>query len=129
MKPFLTELTTNVYFIPERLKEIDSGYFVVRNHEKKTFEIHHRDQPHTTYCLTVPYEELDCRALELVRKTSVSNLDRLLSEMDSHNQQLEQEATKVSEESTQKTKEVLSYLNHHESKEWVDKDAFSARFF
>lgn len=129
MKSFLTELTTNVYCIPERLKEIDPGYFVVRNHEKRTFEIHHRHQPHTTYCLTVPYEELDCRTLELVRKTAVSNLERLLAEMDRHNQKLEREAKKLPEESAQKTKEVLSYLNHHESKEWVDKDAFSTRFF
>lgn len=128
MKPYLTELTTNVYFIPERLREIDPDYFVVRNHRKKCFEIHHRSQPHTTYCLTVPYEELDQRALALVRKTAVSNLDKLLTEMDKHNQKLEDKTVELPEESAEKTKEVLSYLNHHESREWVEKDAFSTRF-
>ena len=128
MKPYFTELTTNVYFIPERLREIDPDYFVVRNHEKKTFEIHHRLQPHTTYCLTVPYEELDQRTLNLVRKTAVSNLDKLLAQMDCHNQKLEQEVTKLPDESAEKTKEVINYLKHHESREWVDENAFSTRF-
>lgn len=128
MKPYFTEVTTNVYLIPERLREIDPGYFVVRNHRKKSFEIHHRLQPHTTYCLTVPYKELDCRTLRLVRKTAVSNLDKLLAQMDCDNEKLEQKATKLPEESAEKTKEVLAYLNHHESREWVDEKAFSTRF-
>ena len=126
MKPNLTPVTTNVYLIPERLREIDPEYFVVRNHEKQTFEIHHRGQPHTTYCLTVPYDELDARTLTLVQKTSVSHLDTLVAEIDRHNQKLE--ATEISEESIEKTKEVVSYLNHHESREWVGEDAFSTRF-
>lgn len=128
MKPNLTPVTTNVYLIPERLREIDPEYFVVRNHEKQTFEIHHRGQAHTTYCLTVPYDELDARTLTLVQKTSVSHLDTLVAEIDRHNQKLEGEANRIPDESIQKTKEVVSYLNHHESREWVGEDAFSTRF-
>lgn len=124
----MTEVKTNVYYIPERLKELDPGYFVIRNHKKQTFEVHHRDQPYTTYCLTVPYEELDVRTVELVQKTSRKNLDRLISEMDNHNQKLKEKASHIGEDSIEKTKEVLSYLNKHESKEWVDEEAFSTRF-
>ena len=128
MNTDITELKTNVYYIPERLREIDSGYFVVRNHPKHTFEVHHKEQPHTTYCLTVPYEELDVRTVELVRKTARNNLDKLISEMDEHNRRLAESNSNLSEESAQKTKEVLSYLSNHESREWVDEDAFSTRF-
>ena len=128
MNAYMTELTTNVYHIPERLREIDSGYFVVRNHKKHTFEVHHREQPHTTYCLTVPYEELDVRTVELVRKTARHNLQKLILEMDEHNRRLEEKKSNLGEESAQKTKEVLSYLSRHECKEWVDEDAFSTRF-
>lgn len=128
MKSHLTKMTTNVYRIPERLSEIDPGYFVVRNHRKKTFEIHHSDQVDNTYCLTVPYEELDARTLELVRKTRISNLEKLIAEMDQANQKLSEKNTTVSEEAQIKTKEVLSYLNGHESKETVDEKAFTTRF-
>lgn len=124
----LTQLTTNVYLIPERLKEIDPHYFVVRNHQKGVFEIHHNNQPHTTYCLTVPYPELDCRTLELVRKTAIHNLDKLIAQMDEENQKRERETQKLPQEAAEKTKEVLLYLNRHESEEWVDDDAFTARF-
>ena len=128
MKQHLTKMLTNVYLIPERLREIDSGYFVVRNHIKKTFEIHHSHQGENTYCLTVPYEELDQRTLDLVLKTRVSNLEKLIFEMDQNNQKIEKQNETVSEEAITKTKEVLHYLNSHESKETVDKEAFSTRF-
>ncbi len=128
LQPHLTKLNTNVYQIPERLLEIDAGYFVVRNHHKKTFEVHHKDQPHTTFCLTVPYAELDARTVELVRKTAVSNINKLILEMDEHNQKIEKMKDNSAEESAEKTKEVFSYLNTHESREWVDDKAFSTRF-
>ncbi|MBO5409075.1 MAG: hypothetical protein J6A61_06755 [Clostridia bacterium] len=123
-----TPILTNVYRIPERLREIDSNYFVVRNHEKKTFEVHHSGQAGTTYCLTVPYPELDARTLDLVQKTRISNLDTLISEMDQNNRRLEEKNREIPEEACVKTKEVLSYLNHHESKDTVDRDAYSTRF-
>ncbi len=128
MKHTTTRLDTNVYFIPERLREMDEGYFVVRNHQTKTFEIHHAKQPHSTYCLTVPYSELDARTLELVKKTSISRMEHLLREMDSANEKLAARKSQLPCEATEKTKEVLNYLNRHESLEWVDDKAFSTRF-
>ena len=125
----VTPVITNVYRIPERLREIDSDYFVVRNHKKQTFEVHHKGQSPTTYCLTVPYPELDARTLELVRKTRISNLDILISEMDKNNRILEEKSKVIPDEARVKTKEVLSYLNHHESKDAVDSEAYSTRFF
>lgn len=123
-----TPITTNVFNIPERLRELDPGYFVLRNHERKTFEIHHRDQPHNTYCLTVPYKELDARTLQLVRKTRISNLEKILLEMEETNQKISKEQSAIPEEATEKFRETVTYLSHHSDKEHIDDGAFTTRF-
>ncbi len=123
-----TQIFTNVYQIPERLREIDADYFIVRNHKKHTFEVHHKKQKGTTYCLTIPFSELDARTLELVLKTQISNLDKLIAQIDQNNQMLEEQKLKIPEQAQIQTKEVLSYLSHHESKDAIDQDAYSTRF-
>ncbi len=127
-QPKKTPIITNVYDIPQRLRELDPGYFVLRNHEAKTFEIHHKDQPHNTYCLTVPYEELDERTLQLVRKTRISNIEKILLKMEETNQKLSEEQTKIPEEATEKLRETVTYLSHHSDKEYIDNEAFTTRF-
>lgn len=127
MKQVATEVQTNVYLIPERLREIDRDYFVIRNHTRQVFEIHHRTQPESSYCLTVPYSELDARTLDLVRKTNIVNAEKLLLQMDEHNRKLEEAQNQIPEEAVEKTKEVFSYLNRHESKETA-KGAYTTRF-
>ena len=121
-------MNTNVFFIPERLREIDEGYFVVRNHQTKQFEIHHSGQLHNTYCLTVPFDELDERTIRLVRKTRICNLEKLLDEMEEHNRKLSEKQTKIPEEATEKLKETITYLGRHCDKETVDDGAFTTRF-
>ena len=123
-----TPVVTNVFLIPERLREIDDGYFVLRNHETKQFEIHHSGQPHNSYCLTLPYDELDERALKLVRKTRIGNAEKLLAEMEEHNQKLTKERAVISEEATQKLKETVTYLGRHSNQEALDDRAFTTRF-
>ena len=119
---------TNVYLIPERLREIDPDYFVLRDLDKGVFEIHNSAQPDTTYCLTLPFSELDARTLELVRKTQVSNAARLIVEMDSENEALQNEKTRDITEAGYVAKEILDYANRHESVETVDEGAFTTRF-
>ena len=125
---YKTPIATNVFLIPERLRELDAGYFVLRNHETKQFEIHHREQPHNTYCLTVPYDELDERTLVLVRKTRIFNLDKLLSQMDKNNQRIFDEQTVIPDEATEKLRETVTYLSRHSDKEQLDDGAFTTRF-
>ena len=127
-KDYKTPVVTNVFWIPERLREIDDGYFVLRNHETKRFEIHHRGQPHNTYCLTVPYDELDERTLDLVQKTRICNAEKLLSAMEEHNQKIAKQQNDIPEEATQKLKETITYLGRHSDKEDLDDGAFTTRF-
>ena len=123
-----TPVVTNVFWIPERLRELDEGYFVLRNHETKQFEIHHAGQPHNTYCLTVPYSELDERTLILVRKTRISNLEKLLFQMEEHNQKLAKEQNRIPDQATEKLKETITDLSRHTDKEKLDDRAFTTRF-
>lgn len=78
------EIDGDVYFIAERLKEIDFNYFILYNTKKKCYEIHHHGQS-DTYCLTVPYDELDERTIDFVNKTRVENRDRLFAELEKEN--------------------------------------------
>ena len=127
-KIYKTPVVTNVFLIPERLREIDSGYFVLRNHDAKKFEIHHRGQLHNTYCLTVPYSELDERTLHLVQKTRICNAEKLLAEMEEHNRKISNQQNAIPEEATQKLKETVTYLGRHSDKECLDNGAFTTRF-
>lgn len=122
------KILTNVYFIPERLREIDPNYFVLRDLERGIFEIHNSGQKDNTYCLSIPYSELDARALELVRKTRIENISKLIKEMDLENERLQKEKNKELYEAGYIVKEILDYANHHESKETVDDKAFTTRF-
>lgn len=80
----LIEVKNDVYFIADRLKEVDENYFILFNTKKQHYEVHHKAQS-DTYCLTVPYAELDERTIVFVNQTRVENRDRLIRELDEEN--------------------------------------------
>jgi len=79
------KLTHDVYGIAKRIKNLDRGYFIVYDTEKEKFEVHNNLQLGSSYCLTLPYSELDARALDYVAKTSCTNIERILEEIESEN--------------------------------------------
>lgn len=83
-------IKNDLFSIARRLREIDRGYRIARNVETGKFEVHNLRQAHTL-CLVLPYETLDARTVELVKKTHVSRADELLSEMEKSNSLLEKE--------------------------------------
>lgn len=70
-KSHLIPLFSSTYHIPERVREYGPRFFVVYNSKKEKFEIHHLDQQNT-YCLTIPYKELDVRALQHLWENDLS---------------------------------------------------------
>lgn len=70
-KPHLIPLFTNVYAIPERVFEYDPEFFVVYNSDREKFEIHNLSHYPNTYALTVPYKELDVRALRFLWRNDI----------------------------------------------------------
>ncbi len=79
----------DVYNISKRVKSIDRSYYVVYDTSKKHFEIHSSSQLGSSYCLTLPYIQLDERSLKYVRKTKSNNIEEILEQLENDNKQLE----------------------------------------
>ena len=85
----------DVYNISKRIKDIDRDYCVVYNTSKQVFEIHNSNQIGSSYCLTLPYHELDERCLKYVLKTQSVNIDEILEQIENDNN-LRESAIKTS---------------------------------
>ena len=65
----LVKLYSDVFDISQRVKNIDSGYYILFNTSNKKFEVHNSNQVGSSYCLTLPFKELDERTLNFINKT------------------------------------------------------------
>lgn len=90
-KPNLRLIDSDLYHISQRIKEIGKGYFIVFNARTEHYEVHSTENlGWDTHCLTVPYDRLDYRTLQLCRETNVRiHGDRILKEMEANNAKLE----------------------------------------
>ena len=75
----------DVYEISKRIKDIDRFYFIVYDTSKSCYEIHNSSQLGSSYCVTIPYKELDERALKYVRETSSANIELILEKIENEN--------------------------------------------
>lgn len=81
-------ISSDVFNICNRIKKIDKYYFIIYNDKTGKFEIHNSKQPFCSYCLTVPYDSLDNRTLNLVHKTLFTKKEELFKEMEQFNDNL-----------------------------------------
>ena len=81
-------INNDLYNISNRIKLIDKDYFIVYNFQNNKFEIHNYKNAKNTYSLTIPYSVLDNRTIDYVQKTHISNIDKILNEMENNNQKL-----------------------------------------
>ena len=56
---------------------------------KNKFEVHNSNQIGSSYCLTLPYTELDERSLNYINKTRSTNIESILKEIENDNKSLE----------------------------------------
>ena len=78
-------LNSDVYNISNRVKEIDKYYYVVLNTSTGKYEIHNSSQIGSTYCLTLPYNELDERTLNYIHKTKSIHIENILNDIEKEN--------------------------------------------
>ena len=83
------QINFDVYNISKRIKDIDRDYYVVYDTSKQKFEVHNSKQIGSSYCLTLPYCELDERSLSYVLKTQSSNIEEILEKIENDNKILE----------------------------------------
>ena len=91
----LFEISNDVFFINQRIKEIDKNYKIYFNNIKNKFEIHNIGQIGGSYCLTVPFRYLDERTINLVKRTLSINSETLLKEIDENNEKLRLKHEKI----------------------------------
>ena len=81
------EIKDDVYYICDRLKEIDESYFVLYSLSKKCYEVHSSNQKNS-YCFEVPYSVLDERTLIFAHRTASSRRDKLIEEIEKNNEEV-----------------------------------------
>lgn len=86
----LTEIREDVFDIAERLKEIDPSYRIFYDGGKQRFLLFGgREQG---FIMALPFDRLDARTVEHVKKTRIERLRQVLSEMEQHNKRQEERA-------------------------------------
>lgn len=101
-------ITNDVFDIARRIKEIDENYFVVYNKKLCRFEVHNKRQKPDTLSLVLPYDRLDCRAIDKVLSTRTQHVSKLLAEIDKQNEQLQQKQIKeMANKRMQECQEIL----------------------
>ena len=120
------KIENDVFDIVKRIKELDDGYYILFDTMKKQFEVHNKNQK-TSYCLTVPYGELDKRLVDLLKYSSIENIDKIVNEIDKNNTILEQNSKSIQKsQSEYMLNEIYQYCNNS-SKEFGG-DAFSTKW-
>lgn len=118
-------IESDVFNISQRIKEIDEGYFIVFNPTNQRYELHHSEQADSSYCSTLPYEELDGRAIERTREMSAARARIILAEMKAHNEKLEHDNNKkIENEVAWKAKEIYQHSLRHGVDGMFDDGAF-----
>lgn len=118
-------IESDVFDIVNRIKEIDDGYYIVYDTCKDKYELHNKYQLNT-YCLTIPYDEIDNRILELIYFTSVVNIDKIIEEIDNNNINVEQKQTEhMKNYSDYILREIYAFANNS-SKAYNVSNAFSS---
>ena len=73
-------ITNDVFDIAKRIKEIDQDYFVVYDKKLCRFEVHNKRQKPDTLSLVLPYDTVDCRAIDKVLSTRTEYIAKQLEE-------------------------------------------------
>ena len=95
------KIESDVHDIHERLKEIDDGYYLVYDTEKELYELHNSNQQNS-FCLTIPFDCVDARIIDMVYVTSIDNIDNIIEDIDTNN-------SKISMEKESKNKDIADY--------------------
>lgn len=120
------KIEEDVFGIVDRLKGIDDGYFVVFDTKKQSFEVHNEKQSNT-YCLTIPYDCLDSRTLQLVNMTNIQHIDNIVEDIDRNNMKVEENSLKdVKNKSDFMLREIYNFCNNSSKK--FDENSFETKW-
>lgn len=84
----LISITNDVFDIADRLRSVDESYRLFYNTERKRYEVYSANN----FQFSLPYEQLDARAVNYARKTRVENAEEIFREVERHNAELREQA-------------------------------------
>lgn len=114
---------SNATDIPARLKEVNRDFFVMLNKNSQRFEVHCASQPFDTLACTLPFDELDGRALVYVREYASERFERVAAEVDAYNEQLvAREERYVIDRANYKMREAFNYLKNNSKTDVIPKE-------
>lgn len=116
-------VTGNALDIPQRLKEMDEGYFVMFNVKQQKYEIWHRGVGEGVLECVLPYDALDARAIRHVREHRIERQEELLCEVEAHNRLLEQRMKRQwLEQAGERMREAVGYLKNRTDTDEIPKE-------
>ena len=116
-------VTGNALDIPQRLKEMDEGYFVMFNVRHQKYEIWHGSGSGGVLECVLPYDALDARAIRHVREHRIERQEELIREVEAHNRLLEQNLKKQwLEQAGERTREAVRYLRNRTDTDEIPKE-------
>jgi hypothetical protein len=122
-------IETNVFNVPERIRDIDPGYFVVFCPKTQKYELHHEEQSFT-HCFAFPFAELDGRAVDYVQDTRIERFKKKFHDMEENNRKLEAaQHEEFMDKVGETAKDIYKYAIRHEDDEQKKafKDAYKTR--
>jgi len=106
-------IESDVFDIVNRIKEIDDGYYIVLNLKNGKYELHNSNQFDMSYCLTIPYNEIDAKIIDLILSTLISNIDNIIEDIDMNNQEIDNNAVKNVRNYTEyNVREIYKYFSN-----------------
>lgn len=120
-------VTSDALDIVRRIKEIYEGYFVMLNRRTQKFEVHVRGQQCTLGC-ELPYEQLDARAVEYVRRHERDRIDELMREMDEEEARRQRAKDAKLREAAERMADGLAYLENRSTDIFPDEAAEGFRY-
>jgi len=111
----------------EELQNIDSELFVMFNPDTQKYEVHRNRLGIYTLELSLPFDELDSRAVEYLLNTR--DVKKTQMEIEKHNEKLDADRKKIADHEKEcRLTDLHTYCSRHEDKETLDKNAYSTRF-
>lgn len=89
-KDRLVAVENDLFSVADRIRSIDGRYRVFYNTGRGKFEVRSADDD--SLQATIPYDRLDSRAVDYVRKTRIERIDEILAEIEHENAVAEKKA-------------------------------------
>ena len=108
IKPYLKQIN-DVYFINERIKEINKYYHLFYNIIKNRYEVHDISRGRDSLCLTSKNYPTS-KIIEQLIKTNTKNIKTLMNEIEAHNKKIEKnKQSKTFDKANEMFKEIMTF--------------------